>query len=82
MPEPELGLKPSNFAEVQSKANFLAEIFHGKVISDTKFSICKGKFSIRLTCHNEHNFYLFASDILSTDLDKTKAKFKEYRLAV
>ena len=48
--------------------------------SDKTFSICKGIFSIKFNCQNEHNFFLTADQISKLDLDHIKNKYKESRL--
>jgi hypothetical protein len=50
--------KKQLFEKTLLKANELAKIFNGIVKSESQFSICKGVFSIRFNCQNEHNFYL------------------------
>ena len=61
------------------KASELAAIFKGNVVSQNQFSICKGQFSIRFNCHNEHNFYLTADQINQMDLKHIKQEFRGYR---
>lgn len=68
------------FRETLVKAQALARIFNGEVRSDTGFSICKGQFSIRFLCQNEHNFFLPADRIRNLDLDEVKQAYKSYRL--
>jgi len=46
------------FDDTLAKAQEIARIFNGIVKSENQFSICKGLFSIRFNCQNEHNFYL------------------------
>lgn len=71
--------KDSLFLETLEKAKELASIFKGKAISENQFSICKGQFSIRFNCINEHNFYLSADQINSMDLRQIKSEFRSYR---
>ena len=70
----------TEFFELKDKAEALAEIFHGKLISSKSFSICKGQFSLRFNCINEHNFYLSADQVRKADLVLIKHQFKQYRL--
>lgn len=74
------GQKHQLFVDVSEKAKKLAKIFGGVVKSESNFSICKGQFSIRFNCQNEHNFYMTADQINRIDLDQVKAAYKKYRL--
>lgn len=74
------GQKHQQFVEVSDKARKLAKIFNGVIKSESNFSICKGQFSIRFNCQNEHNFYLTADQINKLDLDQVKLSYKKYRL--
>ena len=62
------------------KSKNLAKIFKGVVKTENQFSICKGQFSIRFPCQNEHNFYLPADTIRDLDLEDIKNKYRQSRL--
>ena len=68
------------FSETVAKARQLAKVFNGEVRSDAGFSICKGQYSIRFFCQNEHNFFLDAATIQDMDVEKIRHKYKQYRL--
>ena len=48
--------------------------------TENQFSICKGQFSIRFNCQNEHNFFLPAEKIRDLDLEDIKNKYRQSRL--
>jgi hypothetical protein len=62
------------------KSKNLAKIFKGVVKTENQFSICKGQFSIRFNCQNEHNFFLPAEKIRDLDLEDIKNKYRQSRL--
>lgn len=72
--------KQAYFQEILEKSKNLAKIFKGVVKTENQFSICKGQFSIRFNCQNEHNFFLPADKIRDLDLDKIKTNYRNSRL--
>ena len=48
--------------------------------SESSFSICKGKFAIRFSCQNQHNFFLTTEKISEIDIESIKREYKKYRL--
>lgn len=72
--------KQAYFQEILEKSKNLAKIFKGVVKTENQFSICKGQFSIRFNCQNEHNFFLPAEKIRDLDLEQIKSKYRTSRL--